>query len=105
VAALVAGGELPAGFDPGRLAATRRALLRKRAGEVGAAWPLLAASLGDDFVPRFSEWAAGRPPGGSAADGLAFARTLRDLKALPAPAVEELAAREPRSRFRRAFHR
>ena len=32
VAALVAGGPVPSGFDPGRLAVARRALLRKRAG-------------------------------------------------------------------------
>jgi len=46
VAALVAGGPVSSGFDPGRLAVTRRAMLRKRAGEAAAAWPLLAASLG-----------------------------------------------------------
>jgi len=45
-AELVAGGPVPSGFDPGRLAVARRAMLRKRAGEAAAAWPLLAASLG-----------------------------------------------------------
>ena len=37
VAALVSGGEVPDGVDAGRLAVLRRALLRKRAGEVAAA--------------------------------------------------------------------
>ena len=46
VAALVAGAPDPPGFDPARLAAARRALLRKRAGEAAKHWPVLAASLG-----------------------------------------------------------
>ena len=50
VAALVAGAPDPPGFDPARLAAARRALLRKRAGEAAKHWPVLAASLG----PRWS---------------------------------------------------
>ena len=94
VEALVAGGPLPPGFDAERVGAARRALLRKRAGEVAAAWPLLAAGLGADFYPRFTAWAAARPPEGSRTAGLAFARTLRDQGELPPLAAPELAARE-----------
>jgi hypothetical protein len=95
VATLVAGAEIPSGFDVARIAATRRALLRKRAGEVAAAWPLLAGSLGDAWIPRFTAWAAGRPPRGSAADGLEFAQTLQNEGTLPPPAATELTARTP----------
>src|SRR2546430_544004 len=47
VAALVAAGPDPAGFDPARLNAARQALLRKRAGEVATPWPRLALSAGN----------------------------------------------------------
>jgi len=79
VRALVAGGPVPEGFDPGRVRATAAALARKRAREVARTWPVLAADLGDDFTDRFVAFAAGRPPpatGGALADGLAFARDL-----------------------------
>jgi hypothetical protein len=92
VAALVAGGELPAGFDPAALLATRTALRRKRAGDVARAWPLLAAAYGDAWPATFAAWAADRPPNGSLRDGWDFARAAGN--ALPALAREELAARE-----------
>jgi hypothetical protein len=79
VRALVAGGPVPDGFDPGRVRATAAALARKRAREVARAWPVLAADLGEAFTDRFVTFAAGRPPpasGGALADGLAFARHL-----------------------------
>ena len=88
VAALVAGA--PAPFDPDRVRATAAALLRKRAGEVAAAWPMLAASLGRDWQRAFAAWAAGRPPTGALRDGWDFARTLID----PGLAAEELAVRD-----------
>ena len=62
VAALVAGGELPAGFDPARLRAATEALLRKRAGEVGTQWPALRASFGPRWHAEFAAWANDRPP-------------------------------------------
>lgn len=96
VAALVAGGELPAGFSDARVRATRAALLRKRSGEVAATWPVLAASLGDRWRASFAAWADGRPPAGSLRDGWDFARSLGD--ALSPAAAGELAAREA------AFH-
>jgi hypothetical protein len=99
VAALVGGGGPPSGFDPDRIAAARAALLRKRAGEVATAWPLLAATLGPAWRGRFAEWAAGRPPAGSLRDGWDLARALDAAGELPAVAAEELAAREATLRY------
>jgi len=92
VSALVAGSPLPAGFDERRLTATRNALLRKRAGEVALAWPLLAASYGAEWPTAFATWAASRPPTGSLRDGWDFARWAADT--LPSLAREELSTRE-----------
>ncbi|MET8091187.1 hypothetical protein [Micromonospora sp. NPDC005220] len=99
VAALVAGGEPPAGFAPGPLAATRAALLRKRAGEVARHWPLLAAGLGAGWSTTFADWAARRPTAGSLRDGWDLARELHDRQALPPAAAEELAVRKARLRY------
>jgi hypothetical protein len=99
VAALVAGGPPPAGFAPGPLAATRAALLRKRAGDVARHWPLLAAGLGVGWSTTFADWAARRPAAGSLRDGWDLARALRDQHALPPLAAEELAVREARLRY------
>ncbi|WP_432987531.1 hypothetical protein [Dactylosporangium sp. CA-233914] len=92
VAALVAGGELPAGFDPAAVRATKSALRRKRAGEVARTWPFLAASYGPDWPGVFAAWAEDRPPNGSLRDGWDFARARGG--ALPALAREELRERE-----------
>ncbi|GAA3457026.1 hypothetical protein [Dactylosporangium matsuzakiense] len=92
VAALVAGGELPEGFDPAAVLATKTALRRKRAGEVAARWPFLAASYGNDWPRLFAAWAESRPPQGSLRDGWDFARSMGT--ALPPLAREELDARE-----------
>jgi hypothetical protein len=94
VAALVAGADLPAGFDPVRVQVMRAALLRKRSGEVARAWPMLAAAYGDEWVATFSRWAHGRAPAGSLRDGWDFARAAGDT--LPAMARPELADREAR---------
>lgn len=91
VAALVAGAPAPPGFDTHRVRATAAALLRKRTGEVAAAWPALAASLGTDWSASFGAWAAGRPPAGALRDGWDFARSLPRLPVLGA---QELAVRE-----------
>ena len=72
--ALVAGGGPPAGIDPGRLDAARKALLRKRARVVRAVWPRLAASYGDRWTDVFGAWADGRPTRGALLDGYDFAR-------------------------------
>ncbi|WBB54044.1 hypothetical protein [Verrucosispora sp. WMMD573] len=99
VAALVTGGTPPPGFAPGPLAATRAALLRKRAGEVARHWPLLAAGLGPTWPTVFVEWAADRPTGGGLRDGWDLARTLHARTALPALGAEELAVREAEFRY------
>lgn len=96
VRALVGGGPVPGGFDPGRVAATSEALARKRAREVARSWPVLAADLGEDFTSRFLADAARRPPparGGALADGLAFARSLaRQARLSPNARVEAMLA-------------
>ncbi|WP_327005445.1 hypothetical protein OHA72_62455 [Dactylosporangium sp. NBC_01737] len=92
VDALVAGGDVPAGFAAAGVLATRAALRRKRAGEVARAWPFLAASFGERWYAAFGAWADGRPPQGSLRDGWDFARTARET--LPPLAREELAGRE-----------
>ncbi|MBY8872592.1 hypothetical protein K7640_12180 [Micromonospora sp. PLK6-60] len=99
VSALVAGGPLPPGFAAGPVEAARRALLRKRGGEVARHWPLLAAGLGADWPATFAGWAAGRPGNGSLRDGWDLARTLRERDALPPVAAEELALREAAARY------
>jgi hypothetical protein len=99
VAALVAGGPLPAGFDPERLEASRRALLRKRAGLAAKAWPVLAATLGPGWPGVFAGDRAGTEPVGGLRDGWDVARALRSRGELPAPAAAELAARESDLRY------
>jgi hypothetical protein len=99
VSALVAAGPLPAGFDPRRVAAARRALLRKRAGEVARTWPLLAAGYGPDWPAAFVAWADGRAPRGALRDGWDLARETANRGGLAAPAAEELAAREAAWRY------
>ena len=69
VAALVADGPDPDGFDPDRLAATRRALLRKRAGEAAKVWPLLAGSFEEKWPAVFGEHRSGHPPSAPCATG------------------------------------
>jgi hypothetical protein len=88
VAALVAGGPVPAGFDRVRVAAAARALTGKRAGEVARAWPSLAAVHGPRWAAVFAEWARGRPARGAWLDGWDFARAHRD--SLPPAAAVEL---------------
>jgi hypothetical protein len=92
VAALVAGMPAPDGFDAELIGAARTALLRKRSGEVAAAWPLMAASYGRAWPAKFAAWAADRPPAGALRDGWDFARNA--ASALPPLAQEELRHRE-----------
>jgi len=99
VAALVAGGPDPAGVDPVRLDATRRALLRKRAGEAARHWPLLAASLGPDWTRVFAEHRDGREPVGALRDGWDLARLLRARGELGVGATAELAEWDAELRY------
>jgi hypothetical protein len=99
VAALVAGGPLPAGLDPIRLDATRRALLRKRAAEAAKVWPLLAASLGAKWQRTFAAHRTGHEPVGALRDGWDVARTLQERGELGTGAAAELAGREAALRY------
>lgn len=99
VAALVGGAATPPGFDEARVAATRRALLRKRAGEAAKAWPLLAAGLGPTWPDVFAAERAGTEPVGGLRDGWDVARALRDRGGLSDGAAAELRAREAELRY------
>jgi hypothetical protein len=99
VDALVTGGPVPSGFDPGQVEATRRALLRKRAAEAAKAWPVLAASLGEHWVLVFSAHRAGTEPTSGLRDGWELARTLCENRTLSRSASAELDARETVLRF------
>jgi len=90
LAALVAGGADPAGFDRDALAATRQALIDKRRSGVARRWPALAMEPG--FAAAFAAWAAARPPAGSFDDGLAFGRA-RPADLSPAARAELLYGR------------
>jgi hypothetical protein len=92
VAALVAGAPDPPGFEPARLAATRQALLRKRASEAAKQWQVLAASLGPRWSAEFAAHHAGRESGGALRDGWDLARALRPE--LTTDAAAELRDRE-----------
>jgi hypothetical protein len=104
VAALVAGEPLPDGFDTERVRVAREALLRKRSGEVAAAWPILAANC-PQWTVEFREWARGRPTEGSYRDGLAFARYLDEAGRLPEAARDELDSRSRRVTWVRRWWR
>lgn len=99
VAALVAGAPVPDGFDAADLAVARRALLRKRAGEVRRYWPLLATAFADRWGEVFAAWAAGRAPAGALRDGWDLARHLVAGASMPASAAAELAVREACQRY------
>ncbi|MGE5829875.1 MAG: hypothetical protein ACM30G_16150 [Micromonosporaceae bacterium] len=109
VAALIAGAPTPPGFDEAAVRAAAAALLRKRAGEVAAAWPLLATAHGPQWNERFAGWAAARPTQGAFRDGWDLARALATARpAAPANAATaagwavaaaELAEREARWRY------
>ncbi|MDG4826793.1 hypothetical protein O7635_33500 [Asanoa sp. WMMD1127] len=96
VATLTSGAPVPPGFDPRLVGAARAALLRKRAGEVAKAWPMLAAAHGERWRTVFAEWAAERPTNGSLRDGWDLARSLAPLTG---GAAAELAAREAAWRY------
>ncbi len=97
VAALTSGAPVPPGFDARLVEIARVALLRKRAGEVARHWPALAA--GARWPVEFATWAASRPTRGTLRDGWDLARDRAAAGTLPAPAAEELAAREAAWRY------
>ncbi|WP_285775204.1 hypothetical protein [Microtetraspora sp. NBRC 13810] len=78
LAALVAGGPRPEGFDEVRLRIQSASLIAKRRGLVARFAPELTRRLGSDFAPLFTSYAQGhpKPPGGSRADARAFIEWL-----------------------------
>ncbi|GLZ10489.1 hypothetical protein Acsp04_07240 [Actinomadura sp. NBRC 104425] len=94
VRAMAAGAPVPDGFDEAAVRAAADAIVRKRAGEVARAWPVLAASYGTDWPRVFAAWAAGRPTRGSVRDAWDFARAHR--AELPPEAAFDLALAEAR---------
>ncbi|GIF77542.1 hypothetical protein [Asanoa siamensis] len=96
VRALTSGAPVPPGFDARLVGVARQALLRKRAGEVARAWPMLAASYGEDWRSEFAAWAAARPTNGSLRDGWDLARSAAPRSGA---AAAELAAREATWRY------
>ncbi|GGO54475.1 hypothetical protein GCM10012287_43500 [Streptomyces daqingensis] len=80
LAALVADGPVPDGFDAERLAVQRRALIGKRADVVAKVAPELPEILGEKtFRTEFAAYARGRPmEGGYRRDALDFARRLTE---------------------------
>lgn len=104
VAALVAGGQVPPGFDRERLRVQETSLIAKRRRTVARLHPDLVVALGDAFAAEFHAYARGRPkpPGGSHADAHDFAAHLRAAGRLPGPVVREPAAPGPAVRERGA---
>lgn len=84
IRALVAGGELPEGFDKDEAAVVSAALLQ-RAGEVAHHLPVVRHTLGDRYLQLFTAWADGRPKSSSHADAQAFVAHLQDIGELPRP--------------------
>ncbi|GAA4565796.1 hypothetical protein GCM10023193_40800 [Planotetraspora kaengkrachanensis] len=78
LAALVAGGAVPDGFDRVRVRIQAHSLVAKRRGIVAHRRPDLVVSLGSDFAATFAAYADGRPKpaGGSQADARNFADWL-----------------------------
>jgi len=85
LAALVADGPVPDGFDAERLAVQRRALIGKRADVVAKVAPELPEILGEKaFRSAFVTYARGRPmAGGYRRDALDFARHLLTEGGMP----------------------
>nr|BFE83587.1 hypothetical protein GCM10020093_061880 [Planobispora longispora] len=84
LAALVAGGETPAGFDEERLRIQASSLIAKRRGQVARLRPDLVRALGGDFAAEFAAYARGGPSlPGSRADARDFAEGLRAAGRIP----------------------
>lgn len=77
LAALVAGGPVPPGFDPERIRVQSRALAGKRGEVTAKVAPELPVILGKRFRPSFLAYALAHPnPGRARADAMAFAQHL-----------------------------
>ena len=92
VAALVADGPVPEGFDPERVAAVRLGLARKRLGGLGQHFPALAAAVRADpaLWDLYFGWHISHQPGpGYFADGAGLIDFLEGQAKLPAAATRE----------------
>ncbi|WP_406674107.1 hypothetical protein WBK31_40205 [Nonomuraea sp. N2-4H] len=80
VAALVAGGEPPAGFDPERMRVQAHSLLAKRRAIVAKLRPDAAEAAGPDLAAEFAAYARARtePPPSYRTDADDFAAWLRE---------------------------
>ncbi|QYC44987.1 hypothetical protein Nocox_37165 [Nonomuraea coxensis DSM 45129] len=87
VRALVAGGEVPDGFDAARLRAQAASLVAKRRSIVARLRPDAAVAAGADLAAEFAAYARarGEPPPGYRADADGFAAWLRERGRLPDP--------------------
>jgi hypothetical protein len=86
VAALVAGGEVPPGFDVRGTAATSAVLLGKRRHAVRRAVPRIPRVLGLEFAVRFDEFARATPLSAKQSplgDAVAFLGWLKRNALLP----------------------
>ncbi|MFF5206692.1 hypothetical protein [Streptosporangium sp. NPDC000396] len=100
LAALVAGGEAPPGFDRERLRIQEASLISKRRGMVARHRPDLVTLLGGDggdFAKEFDAYARGRPKpsGGSRADARDFADRLKAAGRLAEPPERPVEPRPP----------
>ena len=81
--------QIPTGFDAKQVSAAAHALLRKRCSEVRAAWPALAAYLGDRFFNLFKSFVnenqSLQPD--PVADGYLFTTWLSSRERLPADVI------------------
>ncbi|SDJ54097.1 hypothetical protein SAMN05421874_102150 [Nonomuraea maritima] len=86
VAALVAGGEAPAGFDRERLRAQSASLVAKRRAIVARIRPDAAEAAGPELAAEFAAYARARaaPPSGYRADADDFAAWLVARGRMPA---------------------
>ncbi|MEV0380713.1 hypothetical protein [Nonomuraea sp. NPDC050643] len=87
VAALVAGGEVPEGFDPERMRAQASSLVAKRRAIVARIRPDTAAAAGADLAAEFAAYARARaaPPPDYRTDAADFAAWLRERGRMPDP--------------------
>ncbi|MGI5286891.1 hypothetical protein ACQEVF_26635 [Nonomuraea polychroma] len=87
VAALIAGGDVPDGFDRERMRAQAASLIAKRRGIVARIRPDAAIAAGLDLASEFAAYARSRtaPPPNYRTDADDFAAWLRDRGRMPEP--------------------
>ncbi|MEV4566948.1 hypothetical protein AB0K12_24545 [Nonomuraea sp. NPDC049419] len=104
VAALVAGGEVPGGFDEERMRVQAASLLAKRRAIVARIHPDVAAAAGQGLAAEFEAYARSRvtPPANYRTDAAGFAAWLRGRGLMePEPVPEKPWWRRLTAGFRR----